>query len=758
MFETSISLRPDHLAMFARLGIDSELLAAADVHSITDQEAREAGFKLSAAADLSGVVFAYLDPLTGHRVTARLRRDHALTDAKYLSPYGDNRHLYFPPGAGVVLDDTNVPVIFVESEKAALSLTALAIRAHKKFLVVATGGCWGWRGKVGIAAMPGGERHEARGPLSDFDRIKWPNRTAIIQFDANATTNSQVRAARRALAEELEVRTASVKIADVPQLDGVNGPDDFLCVSGDDAVWAMLDSAQTLAETAMREADVAVAALGADRNQDPTATLEAIAAIPDPLQRTLRKGKVLEFKIPGLKKDAIERAVEAKRLREFEKRADAIQSARREQLLRFKVDPAGVISALERYYADRRHIPLDAAFIEALFAINTYTFEVFETTPYILYDSATGGCGKTTALERHDLVCARSYFGVDPSPAVLYRRIERDSPTFLLDEAKALQNHGDKSQELLALFDAGYKRGATVSRCVEHGEDLRDFRVYCPKVLARIGSFRGTLLDRGIVIHLEKAHWLRQKRRNVLLKEVAPIKESVEAYALQFRAPLEGLYQNEPDDGYWPKLSGREAEIWSPLLCHARLAGPEVEARALKVALRYSREKASVAIAEDRLLTRAEEALEVLQNMTSGIFRPQELVSALSDKESWGEHLADRKTDKARVTAVGTFFTHFRLRSRKHTDRGTEYNRQEAIEALVRHLPGSIATVEEGVRVSGSAGTEPDSHCSNTETSSTDTFVKASAAHPQEDQTTRPPNDTLTPEPVNVAPSFEEEL
>src|SRR2546422_11390327 len=79
----------------------------------------------------------------------------------------------------------------------------------------------------------------------------------------------------------------------------------------------------------------------------------------------------------------------------------------------------------------------------------------------------------------------------------------------------------------LAIFDAGYKRGATVSRCTEHGEELRDFSVYCPKVLSRIGGFRGTLLDRGIVMHLEKA-----------VKQRAPKKTEKQTTGLQSPAQL----------------------------------------------------------------------------------------------------------------------------------------------------------------------------------------------------------------------------
>jgi hypothetical protein len=753
----SPSLNANHLAIFAQLGISLELLAAAGVQSVNDGEARDYGFQ--ASSDLCGIVFPYLDPRTRRRVTARLRRDRPDIDSngkaqrKYLCPFGDSRHLYFPPGASELLADTSATVVFVEAEKSSLALTALAFRAGKKMLAIATGGCWGWRGKVGIESGPSGERHEVHGPLPDLDRLRWSDRTAIVLFDANATTNSKVRAARRSLADELEMRGASVRIAEVRQLDGVNGPDDLIAVSGDEATIAVLDSAQSFAVTAEREAEAAIAALEADKTQDPLPAVGDVAAVADPTRRALLAGKLIAMKIPGLTKSVVGRSVAANRKAAGQKLAEATARAERERLLRLIVEPAQLIGELENYYADRRLLPQDAAFVEALFAMNTYTFDVFDTTPYLLYDSATGGCGKTTTLERHEHICAGAYLGVDPTPAVLYRRVDRDHPTWLLDEAKILQIHGGNSQELLALFDAGYKRGAVVSRCEEHGDSIRDFQVFCPKVLARIGSFRGTLLDRGIPFHLEKARGLRQRRRSVLAKLAAPLKEKLEAYALQYRARLEGLYQAEPDDGYWPEISGREAEVWGPLISHARLAGPHIEKRAVEAALRYSGQKTDLAISEDWVLTRAQEALEVLRSLSADTFYPKEIVQPLSEKEDWGAYLADRKNDKAQVTAVGAFLRQFRITSRQHTDSGTAYRRLEVIAALERHIPERPSQME---KMDGASGV------TNCDFRSTDTVSDTSAANtsnPQSPEITGLGSsaDTLTPKPGDAA-VIEEEL
>jgi len=176
----SSSLTKADLEMFARFGIGADVLDAAAVCRVTDHEAREDyGIRFAPDSDLSGLVFPYLHPLTGLRVSARLRRDNPELDAagkpiaKYLCPYGDNRHLYFPPGARELLRDTTVPAVFVEAEKSVLAVMAWAARKGIRVLAVGTGGCWGWRGKIGVEIGAGGEREEVRGALSDLDLIGW---------------------------------------------------------------------------------------------------------------------------------------------------------------------------------------------------------------------------------------------------------------------------------------------------------------------------------------------------------------------------------------------------------------------------------------------------------------------------------------------------------------------------------------------------------------------------------------------------------
>jgi hypothetical protein len=249
------TLRPSDLASFERFGIPAELLTAAGVHRVTDQQARdEYGIRYK-SAHLEGIVFPYLDPASEQVAAYRLRRDNPELEsdgrpiAKYVSS-SDRRRFYFPPRSGALLRDAAIPIVFVEAEKSVLAIAAAANRDDRQLLPLGTGGCWGWRGVTGKHTDASGTRVDQKGPLPDFDRIDWKGRDVIIGFDSNTKTNPKVQAARRALAKELGGRGARVRIMDLPAEEGVNGPDDYIAKHGDKQLLGLVDRARSRAAKA----------------------------------------------------------------------------------------------------------------------------------------------------------------------------------------------------------------------------------------------------------------------------------------------------------------------------------------------------------------------------------------------------------------------------------------------------------------------------------------------------------------------------
>jgi hypothetical protein len=141
------------------------MLERAGVVRVTDREARD-GYGIRGGGDMAGLAFQYFEPSTmangRRRWYVRVRRDNPQIDGgkeknKYMSPYGDRKHLYFPP-CPELFSDTSVPIVLVEAEKSALALMAWSERAGRIILPLAMGGCWGWRGQTSITTTATGER------------------------------------------------------------------------------------------------------------------------------------------------------------------------------------------------------------------------------------------------------------------------------------------------------------------------------------------------------------------------------------------------------------------------------------------------------------------------------------------------------------------------------------------------------------------------------------------------------------------------
>lgn len=233
------------LATFTALGITEDLLIRAGIERVSDAEAREK-YGIRGGGDMAGISFPYFDPVTmtngRRRWTARIRRDHPeLEDGKphkkYVAPYGDRRHLYFPP-TPQWFADSSIPIILVEAEKSALALTALAERSGEKFLALAMGGCYGWRGKIGIKQTATGESVPEHGAIPDLNICR-DRRTTYVLLDLNVVSNPHVLEARRSIVKQLRAQAADVKTLELPE-GAWNGPDDYIAANGDAAMLSLI--------------------------------------------------------------------------------------------------------------------------------------------------------------------------------------------------------------------------------------------------------------------------------------------------------------------------------------------------------------------------------------------------------------------------------------------------------------------------------------------------------------------------------------
>jgi hypothetical protein len=222
--------------------------------------------------------------------------------------------------------------------------------------------------------------------------------------------------------------------------------------------------------------------------------------------------------------------------------------------------------------------------VTALWVFHTHCVEFVDTTPYLAVTSPEKQCGKTRLIETMEQIVADPQLMILPSEAVVYRTVDAVQPTLLLDETDAIFNQRSERYEgLRALLNAGYRRGATVSRCVGATGKVEKFQTFCPKLIAGIGMLPETVADRSVPIRLE-----RRKRNQPVARffrrDVQPvamaIRGRIEKWSVDHLTRLRGARPSLPDE-----LSDRMQEGCECLVAIADLLGCGPAARQALVEL-----------------------------------------------------------------------------------------------------------------------------------------------------------------------------
>ena len=327
----------------------------------------------------------------------------------------------------------------------------------------------------------------------------------------------------------------------------------------------------------------------------------------------------------------------------------------------------------------------------ALYVLHTHAIQAAEATPYLAVESPEKGCGKTLLLEVLEMITARAW-KLDglPSEAVLFRQVDNEQPTVLLDEVDRLFNSSkDRVEPLTALLNGGNRRGASVPRLVAAGNDWRvkDFTTFSPKVLAGIDSARwpDTVRDRAIVIRLERIsreETVERMRTRKIAPEAEALRTSCEAWA---EAHVEKLTGAEPDDLDF--ISPRAFDGWEPLLAIANLAGPDWSERAVAAARKLS---GATAADEDSIgVQLLSDIREVLGEQDRILTR--DLLNGLTalEESPWGEW---RRGEPITSRGLATLLRRYKgIRSttlRAGEDLGKGYMAEAFQDAFSRYLPG----------------------------------------------------------------------
>jgi hypothetical protein len=232
-----------------------------------------------------------------------------------------------------------------------------------------------------------------------------------------------------------------------------------------------------------------------------------------------------------------------------------------------------ICAAISRYVV----LPHNSVVILTLWALHTHCFDCFGHSPRAAITSPEKGCGKTTALDVLNCLVARPLPTSNATVSAIFRIIERDTPTLLIDEADTFLKEND---ELRGILNTGHRRGGQVTRTVGDDHEPRLFSTWAPAAIAIIGQLPDTLNDRSVVISLrrKKPSERVESFRSDRAEHLQALQRKMARFADDHRARLAAA---DPDMG---ELVNRVADNWRPLFAIADEVGGEWRARVRQTA------------------------------------------------------------------------------------------------------------------------------------------------------------------------------
>ncbi len=212
----------------------------------------------------------------------------------------------------------------------------------------------------------------------------------------------------------------------------------------------------------------------------------------------------------------------------------------------------------------------------ALWYAHTHAADHFYVTPRLILDSAEPGSGKTRVLEVAQFLVRAPEMTISATTAALFRMVADGPVTILFDEVDAIFNpkNGGNNEDLRAMLNAGYKRSATIARCVGDARAMKveRFPVYAPAALAGIaGHMPATITTRAITVHMKRRRadeHVAEFWEEDVEREARPLRERLAAWMTNVGQRVGAARPTMP-----PSVRDRSAEIWRPLIAIADEAG-----------------------------------------------------------------------------------------------------------------------------------------------------------------------------------------
>lgn len=331
-----------------------------------------------------------------------------------------------------------------------------------------------------------------------------------------------------------------------------------------------------------------------------------------------------------------------------------------------------------------------------LWSAHSHMVEHFHTTPRLALLSPEPASGKTRVLEVLDLLVSEPMLSISASPAAIFRTLSDRQVTLLFDEVDAIwsrRGKDDNHEDLRALLNAGYKRGASIPRCVGPKHDIVHFAVHCAVALAGLGEMPDTVMSRSVIIRM------RRRRPDEQVEQFRTRMHEPEGHVLRDRLSAWAGKVGHTAGADWPELPDgvvdRPAEVWEPLIAVADVAGGDWPARARAACVELCK------VAEDRRVSLGIRLLSDLQIMfddndamhTETILERLHNGDGLDDDAPWGDLRGKPLSVRGLASMLKPYGVHS-MKVKVHGKALQGYRREHLYDAWQRYLSPVPAEVE----------------------------------------------------------------
>lgn len=271
----------------------------------------------------------------------------------------------------------------------------------------------------------------------------------------------------------------------------------------------------------------------------------------------------------------------------------------------------------------KRYIVVPEEFFDVLitYIMMTYVYILFQIIPY-LWINGERGTGKSTIMKLMNKLCFNPLYGSNLNPANIFRQIDNDGSTIILDEFEKM--YGEEKQEIIKILNQGFNIDGIVPRCVGQSNQIKKFKSFSPKIMGGISNIDDVLFERCIKYTTQRvkdSSIVKFRETKVVQQELNKIVDELYIFGLIYAPKIKDIY-----DSSEIKFQGytlREDDLWNPLLCIAKVIDEENQNTAitdnlLKYAKKLSDEKFKRNIENEPRL----QLLYYLYSYFDGIFSP----------------------------------------------------------------------------------------------------------------------------------------